>query len=125
MWRGILSVVMSALVSLPLQSAQMPKPTVQEQLGQIGVGSIVEVKTRIKGMKKVRGRLGSVTAEGFEVQVAQGAKIDSVRLNFADVKSVTEKPRAKGMHPAVPILVGVGAGLLVIMIVWTIIMRGS
>jgi hypothetical protein len=125
MCRGILSVILSALLVLPVHGAQEPTPTVQEQVGQIATGSIVEVKSRTKGAKKVRGRLGQVTTDGFEVQVAQGTKMDSVQLKFADVKSVAEKPQEKGSHPAVLILAGIGAGLLIIIAISAILLRGS
>ena len=125
MWRVSLSIVLSVLITLPIESGQEPKPTVQETVSRIATGSIVEVKTKTKGMKKVRGRLGAVTAAGFEVQTAQGAKVDTVKLQFEDVKSVTEKPPARGSHPAVLILAGAGAALLVIVVIAAILARGS
>jgi hypothetical protein len=85
----------------------------QERIGEIPTGSIVEVKTNLKKMKKVRGRLGTVTNEGFEIQVAKGQTIENVKLSFADVKSIAEKSQQKRTHPAVWILAGVGITLAV------------
>ena len=72
-------------------------------------------------MKKVTGRLGEVIAEGFEVQVTQGQKVDSVRLRFADVTSVAEKLQHKKTSPWVWVLAGVGGAVLVLVIVGAVI----
>ena len=106
-FRSILAVMLCALLVLPAESAQQtPPPTVQEQVGQISTGSIVEAKTKLKNMKKVRGRLGAVTADGFEIQTVNGQKVDNIRLSFADVKSVADKSQQKS-HTGMYILVGV------------------
>ncbi len=52
----------------------------QEQAGQLSTGSIVDAKTKLKNMKTVRGRLGAVTADGFEIQTANGQKVDTVSV---------------------------------------------
>jgi uncharacterized cupredoxin-like copper-binding protein len=106
MFRNALAILLTALMVLPLQAQQTP-PTVQEQVGQSAKGSIIEVKMKQRKMKKVTGRLGEVTAEGFEVQVAQGQTVDNVTLRYADVKSVTEKPPNKGTRTWVKVVVGV------------------
>ena len=115
MFRNALAVLLAALMVLPL-CGQRTSPTVQEQVGKISKGSIIEVKTKLEKMKKVTGRLGEVTAEGFEVQVAQGQNVDNVKLAFADVNSVAEK-RNKGTHPVVWVLAGGGVFFLVAIII--------
>lgn len=112
--RNVLSVMLSALLALPSQSAQQPPPTVQEKVGEISSGSIVEVKTRLKDMKKVRGRLGPVTDEGFSLQVANGSRVETVNLKYADVKSISEKSQSGRPHTGIYILAGVGAALAVL-----------
>ena len=116
-----LAILLAALMALPLQGAQQTSQTVQEQVGLIAKGSNIEVKMKVKKMSKVTGRLGEVTAEGFEVQVAQRQKVDSVKVRFADVKSVAKKTQHKKTHPAVWVLVGVGAALLVLVIIGAVV----
>jgi hypothetical protein len=77
--------------------------------------------SNLKRMKKVTGRLDEVTAEGFEVQVTQGQKVDSVRLRFADVTSVAEKLQHRKTSPWVWVLAGVGGAVLVLVIVGAVI----
>lgn len=98
---------------LPLQGYQQTSPTIQEEVGRIAKGSIVEVKLKLKGARKVAGRLGEVTAEGFEVQVAQGQKVDNVKVLYADAKSIDEKPQNRGAHPVAWVLAGVGLIFLI------------
>jgi len=116
MFRNALAIVLAALMVLPSQGAQKTTPTVQEQIGRIAKGSVVEVKTKLKEMKKVTGRLGEVTTEGFEVQVARGERMDNVRLRFADVRSVAEKTPRKGTHPAVWVVLGGAVAFLVLLV---------
>jgi hypothetical protein len=120
MFKNAFAVLLAALIVLPLQGDQS-SPTIQKQVEAIVKGSIVEVKTNLKRMKKVTGRLGDVIAEGFEVQVTQGQKVDSVRLRFADVTSVAEKLQHKKTSPWVWVLAGVGGAVLVLVIVGAVI----
>lgn len=114
MLRNALAALMAVLIVLPLQGGPQTSPTVQEQVGQIAKGSIIEVKMKLKERKKVTGRLGEVTAEGFAVQVAQGQKVNDLKLRFEDVKSVKEKhgmsPLTKGL-----IVAGVAVGALALL----------
>ena len=121
MFKNAFAVLLAALIVLPLQGDQQSSPTIQKQVEAIAKGSTVEVKTNLKRMKKVTGRLGEVSAEGFEVQVTQGQKVDSVRLRFADVTSVAEKLQHKKTSPWVWVLAGVGGAVLVLVIVGAVI----
>jgi hypothetical protein len=121
MFKNAFALLLVALIGLPLQGDQQSSPTIQKQVEAIAKGSTVEVKTNLKRMKKVTGRLGEVTAEGFEVQVTQGQKVDSVRLRFADVTSVAEKLQHKKTSPWVWVLAGVGGAVLVLVIVGAVI----
>ena len=104
---------------------EQQKRILQEQVAEIPAGAIVEVRTKLKNMKKVRGRLGTVTKEGFEVQVARGQAIDNLKLSFTEVKSIAEKPQKLGTHPAIYVLAGVGITVAVPAIVGIILSRGS
>ena len=68
---------------------------------------MVEAKTKLKDMKTVRGRLGPVTADGFEIQTVNGQKVDTVKLSFADVKSVGLKSQSRS-HTWIYVVVTVG-----------------
>ena len=117
MLRNTLAAFLAVLLVLPLHGYQQKSVTVQEQVGKIAKGAIVEVKTKLKDKNKVKGRLGDVTAEDFEVQVAQGQKIDNVKLRFADVTSVQEK---RGMNVAIKTLIVVGVVIGVLALFSTI-----
>ena len=113
MFKNALIVVLAALMVAPLQGGRQTPTTVQDQVATLTKGSLVEVK--LKSRKKVNGRLGEVSADGFEVQVSQGQKADNVRLLFASVDWVAAKTPAKGSHKAAWILVGVGVGVVAVM----------
>ena len=117
MFRATLAVMLCALLAVSAQNAQQTRsPTAQEQVGKISTGSIVEVKTKLKNMKTVRGRLGAVTADGFEIQTTKGQKVDTVKLSFADVKSVAVKPQSR-THTWVYIAVGAGIAVAVLFVI--------
>jgi hypothetical protein len=117
MIRNALAITLCALIVLPAQGAQETAPTVQELAGQFPIGSIVEVRTKLKNTKKVRGRLESVTKDGLEIQTAKGQTIENVKFSFSDVKGIALKPQVKGTHPAIWVLavlgIAVGAVLLI------------
>ena len=112
--------LLAALMVLPIQGGQSSQ-TIQKEVGQIAKGSTVEVKTKLKEMKTVTGRLGDVTAEGFEVQVAQGQNLDNVKLQFADVTSVAEKMRHKKTSSWVWVMAAVGGAALVLVIIGAVV----
>lgn len=124
MWRNRFSIMLCVLLALPAQAQEKARPTVQKQVGEISSGTIVQVKTRLKDMKNVTGRLGTVTAEGFEVQTTKGQKVDTVKLNFADVKGVREK-NTTGNNVAVWVWAGIGIGVAVLLITADAIAAGS
>ena len=72
-------------LSVTAAAGEMP-PTIREKVVVMPAGSIVEVRTKAK--LKVRGRLGALTSEAFEVQTAKGGKIPTQSFRFDDVKSV-------------------------------------
>ena len=76
MFKNALIVVLAALMVAPLQGGRQTSATVQGEVAKLTKGSMIEVK--LKSRKKVNGRLGEVSADGFEVQVSQGQKADNV-----------------------------------------------
>lgn len=91
-----------------------PKPTLKERLLEVPPGTMIEV--RLLNKKKVRGRLGELTDQGFSLQIAQGNKIETQQVAFTDVKSV-KRVEGKGTNPVWYVLAGVGA-LFVVLIIW-------
>jgi hypothetical protein len=76
----LLTILLTLSVPGPLcarHATQEKAPTIQEQIVQMPAGSAVEVKTQAK--QKLRGRLGSVTADSFELQTATGVRSRSSR----------------------------------------------
>jgi len=98
---------------LPVQGGQQASPAIEKQVGQIPKGSVVVVTTNLRKMKKVTGRLGEVTAEGFAV--------DNVKLRFADVTNINEKLQHKKTSPWVWVLAIVGVAALVIVIIGAVV----
>ena len=94
------------------------KPTVQERVLNIPLGTMIEVSLLNK--QKLRGRLGEVTSDGFSLQTALGTKVETQKIAFTDVKSVkqvegtTGKKVGKGLLWA---LAGIGALMVVLIIV--------
>lgn len=76
----------SAEAGVQPQQTNAQQPTLKETLLSIPPQSYVEV--RLLDKSKLRGRLGEVTDEGFALQVAQGNKIQNVKVSFDQVKSV-------------------------------------
>jgi hypothetical protein len=91
-------------------TAQEKRPTIQEQLVVMPAGSVVEVKTL--GKQKLRGRLGAMTADSFELQTAKGEKVQTQSLRFDEVKSV-KAVTSKGMAVGAKI----GWGILIFAVV--------
>lgn len=91
-------------------------PSIKEQALLIPVGSIVEVKLQDK--RKIRGRIGQATDEGFSVQHVRDGKVVDEKVAFQEVKSI--KQREQGMSTAAKVGLGVAAGaggLLVILLI--------
>jgi hypothetical protein len=82
----------------------------RRQLLLIPAGKTIEIKLKQGGSKKITGKLGSVTNEGFEVQTAKNWKVSSEQISFADVESVERKGSTAAMAAVV---VGIVIGALV------------
>jgi len=88
----------------------------KRQLALIPAGKKVEVKLKQEGSKRIIGKLGPVTDEGFEVQTVRSrfslsqepGKVSIEKIAFADVESV--KKRGMSLPAKVGIVVGVAIG---------------
>ena len=85
--------------------------TLQEQLLEVPQGAMIEV--RLLNMQKLRGRLGELSSDGFNLQTAQGSKVETQKLSFAEVKSFKRLGNKKAVKTAGWIGVGVVAGIVV------------
>jgi len=90
-------------------SNQEKQPTIQEQLVRLRPGTIVEVKTKSK--EKFIGRLGALTADSFEVQIAKNKNIKNQTIGFDEVKSVKVQSEHSGMSPGGKFALGMLAGV--------------
>ena len=93
--------------------------TLQERLLEVPQGTMIEV--RLHNMQKLRGRLGEMSSEGFNLQTAQGSKVETQKLSFADVKSfkkVDGKKAAKTVGwVGIGVLAGIVAGMVVVVLI--------
>lgn len=103
------------------QSAQTPKPTLKEKLILLDAGSVVEVN--LKNKEKLRGRLGTVSDSGFDIQYVANDQSTTRTINYADVKKV--KQQGDGMSTAAKITLGVLAGLGVLVVISLIVTAAS
>jgi hypothetical protein len=95
-----------------IQKATESQTSLKQQVPMIPTGGIIEVKLLQKGRKRITGKLGSVTDEGFEVQTVRSGNVVSEKIAFADVKSVKEK---RGMSVTRALVVtGVVCGVLML-----------
>ncbi|MBI5082996.1 MAG: hypothetical protein HZB13_00130 [Acidobacteria bacterium] len=107
MWRTSIAEVLSfvlvmSLVPSPLaaQASKSTSPTLQERIVQMPAGSIVEVQPKGKGVPKVRGRLGALAADTFQVQVAAGSTTEVKTFRFDEVKNIKQVNKQGGMKTA-------------------------
>ena len=85
----------------------------------IPAGNLVEVKTTAK--QKLRGRLGALTADSFELQMAKGGELQAQPIRFDQVKSVKIVDQRVGMSTAGKVGVGllIAGGVLALLIAVT------
>ena len=102
--------------SSPAQAETTKKPTIKEQVLQIAVGTPTEV--RLQNKEKLRGRMGTISDEGFVLQVAKGNQIEDRTISFTDVRSLKKREGwSTGTKVAVGVLAGLGAFVLVVLVV--------
>src|ERR1035437_7635530 len=84
------------------QVTAAPPQGLKEHITQIPAGSIVEVK--LAGKQKIRGRLGSITNSGFDLQFTKAGRTVTDTLAFDNVRSV--KVVGQGWRTGKKIVVG-------------------
>lgn len=95
------------------------KPTIEERILEIPPGTMIKVRLLTK--EKLRGRLGEITDEGFAVQTAKGNKIETRKIAFQNVKSISKVEAHKAGKTAgwvvLGVLAGIGAVILILVAV--------
>ena len=100
LWLGLAPVASAQQAKLPNDRALKAK------LIEIPTGSVIVVKMNNK--EKLRGKLGTITDAGFDVQTVREGKIESLTLTYGSVKSVDRQ--GKGMSTAGKVTLGALAG---------------
>jgi hypothetical protein len=126
---SVLAAVVILVSALPGRAHEIPSPNesstqgeskLKKKLLEIPAGSPVEVKLKARG--KIRGRLGDVSDDGFQVKVANGSTIEDRKLTFNQVSSVRKtggvstKKIVGYSALAVGITIGVAAAVFVVVI---------
>ena len=93
---------------------------ITEKVSAIPDGSVVEVKTNDKQLFK--GRIGSITVAGFAVQTVRNEKVETLAVEYKNVKSVKvlalkDEPRKRGRSTAGWVVIGGLAALGTILVV--------
>lgn len=91
--------------------------TIKEKLLDVPPGTMIEVRLRNK--QKIRGKLGQITNEGFELTAVERGKIVTEKISFSEMRSFKRVTSAttKTGHTVVYILAGLGAVMLIAIIV--------
>jgi hypothetical protein len=109
--------LMFVLVCQPLiaqaQTVDENQAALKARLDQIPIGKTIEVKLLQKGNSKIKGKLISVSDDGFEIQTVKADTLSRERIAFSDVKSV----KKSGMRTGTKILIGVGGFFLAMAII--------
>ncbi len=102
------------LMIWPLQASQSTKPNLKEQVVLMNSGSVIEVV--LKNKEKLRGRIGTVTDTGFDVQYVVKDRATTRTVPFDEVKKVKQQ-HDEGMGLGTKIAIGVLAGLGVVLLI--------
>jgi hypothetical protein len=88
------------------QTKPSPEQAIKAKLLEIPTGSTIEVKLR--GKPTVRGKLGAVQDNGFELQSLRDGKVVTDSFTLGDVKAVSPKQGHTTRKVVVGVLIGIG-----------------
>jgi hypothetical protein len=104
------------------QTGSEQKLTLKERIMEIPPGTMIEV--RLLNKQKLRGRLGEITEEGFDLQTAKGERIETQRISFNEMKAVKRSERGGPLKPIGYVIIGgVAAGILAVL-AFTVLLGG-
>ncbi|MBL8177004.1 MAG: hypothetical protein JNK48_20185 [Bryobacterales bacterium] len=89
------------------QTTPAAKPSLKEQVILMAAGSVVEV--HLTGKQKIRGRLGEISDDGFDVQHLENQKMVTKSIRFDQVRKV--RLMNQGMSTAAKVTLGALAGI--------------
>jgi hypothetical protein len=97
------------------QARDSEQETLKERVLEIPAGTMVEV--RLTNREKLRGRLGEISDDGFNLQTAKRDKIETRKIAFDELKSVKKVEGNKGAQTAGYIVLGGLAGVGVLFLI--------
>jgi hypothetical protein len=89
--------------------------TMKERLLAVPPGTMIEVRLRNK--QKIRGRLGEINSEEFNLTSMQGERIVKQKIAFTELKSFKKVEGGKGGHILLYMLAGIGAFVVILAII--------
>jgi len=115
----ILLIVLHLLPGRSVAATPQAVKTPQEQVLELAPGTMVEVK--LKSKKSLRGRLGEASPDAFNLQYAEGSRVETKTVAYDDVKSVKA---LQGEGKGTRFLAALGGVFLVLMVVGLIATGG-
>jgi len=121
----IAALIGSSNLAWAAPAAREQKPSdvaaLKEKLVTIPAGSTVEVKLLNK--QKLKGKLGQLSDQGFEVQTVKNGTVTAEKVAFSEVKSIAQKGKPMGTGTKVALWTLAGFGIFVL--VFTVICVAS
>ncbi len=97
------------------QAAASQKPGPKEQVVQLSPGSLVKITMR--NNEKLKGTLGEVSAESFDLKIRKADKTESRKMRYDDVKSITPAIKHPIRDPLIALAVVAGVVVVIVGIV--------
>lgn len=118
---GVTTLEASENSTLTVLSGRSPAEqalNIKERLLELPPGSLIEV--RLLNKQKLRGKLGQMDDEGFNLTAVKQGKVVTQKIAFSELKSFKQVTSAKVKtgHTFLYILAGIGV-FMVIMIIWS------
>src|SRR5262245_53368451 len=87
-----LAVILAVLIGCPPALGQQSAADLKKKVLELPAGSLVEV--RLVDKSKLRGRLGSVSDTGFDLQTTEGSKTGTQQIGFDGLTSIRTRKSA-------------------------------
>src|SRR5215813_4277255 len=111
-----LAVILAVLIACPPAPGQQSAADLKKKVLELPAGSLVEV--RLVDKSKLRGRLGSVSDTGFDLQTIQRNTVETQQIGFDRLQSIKDTQRKSFVHSlAKGFLI---AGIVIVSIIGTV-----
>ncbi len=97
------------------QAPASQTPTLQQQIIQIPIGSVIEV--RLTNKEKLKGQLGAVSSEGIILKYAKAGHIEERKIAFSEVQSIKAVNGGKAKRTVLYVLAGIGVFVVVLFVI--------